>query len=243
MLKVTGQTSSSDPISRRGYNNYIAGLSKAIHTLNMLGDSQIICLYAFCLVLGVALLKLTPPSQNTFQIQRVKTLREYQVQRTCRSLLTEGAWQNFTLVQSPEPSSAVILKYPPFTFNPKNTHGNRFRQIENSSFTYTANFSNNDCAIHHYTTGQIKSCIRGYDEFVIFGYSRSRILYQVLLGRYKGIRHGLGTKTHGNLISPPFKFFWSTNFTVTIDTLLKNYVNKDKHRLIVIGEQLQVNTF
>ena len=105
---------------------------------------------------------------------------------------------------------------------------------------YSGEFENPNCRIHNYNTTEIRQCFNQYDEIIMFGDSRTRVLYRVLKGRYDGISQVVDYKMHKKLVEPPFTFYWSINFNQTVKTL-SGYKNKldGKSRLVIVGEQLQ----
>ena len=127
-------------------------------------------------------------------------------------------------------------------------HNSRMTNITNLyepdktyDFTYSGDFENSECKIHDYNTFEIKQCFNDYHEILMYGDSRTRVLYRVLQGRYDGNVTVTDYKDHRNIIHPPFTFFWSVYFKNTVNSLLRilNDGESEKKRLVVIGEQLQ----
>ena len=110
--------------------------------------------------------------------------------RTCSSLLTLGSWQNFKITENPEslPKTQYNETSTLFRHDPTHTKlANLYKPTETYNFTYSGGFKNPKCEIHNYKTTEIKQCFDEYHEIVIFGDSRSRVLYRVLKGRYDGV--------------------------------------------------------
>ena len=175
---------------------------------------------------------------------------------SCKSLLTSGSWKNFQINENPEYNkTATIFHHIPKNFNLPNA----YKQNSTFSFTYSGEIGwqigwqirgrsvNDDCKIHRYKTSEIKKCFDDYHEIVIFGDSRSRVLYRVLQGRYDGVNKVTDYKDHHHITSPPFVFYWSVDFEATVKTLYKNHLlnvtsNEEMlrnrgRRLVILGEQ------
>ena len=178
------------------------------------------------------------------------------LQKTCTLLLTQGSWKHFKMITNPKtspeynPTSIVFQHDVNFT-----KMKNLYKSNETYDFTYSGDFENPNCKIHNYKTSEIKQCFNEYHEILMFGDSRTRVLFRVLRGRYDGLDLVTDYRDHREIDDPPFTFYWSVNFKITLHILFGTHVKNDQKidelsksklsgksngkRLVIIGEQLQ----